>query len=180
MLSLVREHGLTPAMVQRVDSWTHPRRLAHTNRPDPQSELDAKFSVQYCLARALLDRRVSLEHFEGDTFRDPAIRALLPRIYAAPHPDMPMTTTEHFGAEVRTTLTDGRVLTAKVARPLGRGPENPLPVELLEAKFLNCATRALPMDAAEALLAKLRGVDTIVDMRRVTDAMMPATALAAD
>jgi 2-methylcitrate dehydratase PrpD len=49
MLALVREHGLTPAMVQRVDSWTHPRRLAHTNRPDPQSGLDAKFSVQYCL-----------------------------------------------------------------------------------------------------------------------------------
>jgi 2-methylcitrate dehydratase PrpD len=180
MLSLVREHGLTPAMVERVDSWTHPRRLAHTNRPDPQSELDAKFSVQYCLARALLDRRVSLEHFEGDSFRDPAIRALLPRIHAAPHPEMPMTSTEHFGAEVRATLTDGRVLTAKVARPLGRGPENPLPVELLEAKFLNSATRALSMDAAEALLAVLHGVDTVVDMRRVTDAMVPATALAAD
>ena len=133
-----------------------------------------------CLARALLDRRVSLEHFEGDSFRDPAIRALLPRIHAAPHPEMPMTSTEHFGAEVRATLTDGRVLTAKVARPLGRGPENPLPVELLEAKFLNCATRALPMDAAEALLAVLRVVDTAVDMRRVTDAMVPATALAAD
>ena len=72
------------------------------------------------------------------------------------------------------------MLTAKVARPLGRGPENPLPVELLEAKFLNCAARALPMDAAEALLAVLHGVDTVVDMRHVTDAMVPATALAAD
>ncbi len=113
MLSLVREHGLAPAMVERVDSWTHPRRLAHTNRPDPQSELDAKFSVQYCLARALLDRRVSLEHFEGDSVPDPAIRALLPRIHAAPHPEMSMASTEHFGAEVRVTLTDGRVLAAK-------------------------------------------------------------------
>jgi 2-methylcitrate dehydratase PrpD len=180
MLALVREHGLTPAMVERVDSWTHPRRLAHTNRPDPQSELDAKFSVQYCLARALLDRRVSLEHFEGDSFRDPAIRTLLQRIHAAPHPDMPMTTTEHFGAEVRVALTDGRVLTAKVARPLGRGPENPLPVELLEAKFLNCATRALPMDAAERLLAMLRELEDVADLRAVTSAMLPATALAAD
>jgi 2-methylcitrate dehydratase PrpD len=180
MLALVREHGLTPAMVERVDSWTHPRRLAHTNRPDPQSELDAKFSVQYCLARALLDRRVSLEHFEGDSFRDPAIRTLLQRIHAAPHPDMPMTTTEHFGAEVRVALTDGRVLTAKVARPLGRGPENPLPVELLEAKFLNCAARALPMDAAERLLAMLRELEDVADLRAVTSAMLPATALAAD
>jgi len=180
MLALVREHGLTPAMVERVDSWTHPRRLAHTNRPDPQSELDAKFSVQYCLARALLDRRVSLEHFEGDTFREPAIRALLPRIHAAPHPDMSMASTEHFGAEVKAALTDGRVLTAKVSRPLGRGPENPLPVELLEAKFLNCAARALPMDAAERLLVLLRGLDSASDIRGVTSAMTPQAALAAD
>ena len=50
----------------------------------------------------------------------------------------------------------------------------------MEAKFLNCATRALPMDVAEALLAGLRGVDTVVDVRRVTDAMVPVTALAAD
>ena len=163
--------------VARADAEPTP---LSTNRPNPQSELDAKFSVQYCLARALLDRRVSLEHFEGDSFRDPAIRALLPRIHAAPHPDMSMASTEHFGAEVRATLADGRVLSAKVARPLGRGPEDPLPTELLEAKFLNCATRALTMEAAERLLATLRGVDSVADMRRVTDAMVPATALAAD
>ena len=180
MLSLVREHGLTPAMVERVESWTHPRRLAHTDRPDPQSELDAKFSVQYCLARALLDRRVSLEHFEGEAFREPAIRALLPRIHAAPHPDMAMASTEHFGAEVRATLTDRRVLTATVKRPLGRGPGNPLPPELLEAKFLNCAARALPMDGAGKLLAMLREVDVAADMSAVMRAMVPAAALAAD
>jgi 2-methylcitrate dehydratase PrpD len=166
MLSLVREHALTPDMVERVDSWTHPRRLAHTNRPDLPNELDAKFSVQYCLARALVDGRVSLEHFEA--FREPAIRALLPRVYAAPHPEMAMASTEHFGAEVRVTLKDGRVVAAKVARPLGRGPENPLPAELLEAKFLNCAGRALGVDRADQLLEVLRRVDTVVDMREVT------------
>ncbi len=123
---------------------------------------------------------MSLEHFEGDSFRDPAIRALLPRIHAAPHPEMSMASTEHFGAEVRVTLTDGRVLAAQVARPLGRGPENPLPMELLEAKFLNCATRALPMEAAERLLATLRELDSVSDIRSVMDAMVPAAALAAD
>ncbi len=172
MLSLVREHALTPAMVERVDLWTHPRRLAHTNRPDPQSELDAKFSVQYRLARALTDGCVSLEHFEGDAFREPGVRVLLPRIHAAPHPDMSMASTEHFGAEVRVTLKDGRVVVAKVARPLGRGPENPLPAELLEAKFLNCAGRALGNERAEGLLEVLRRVDTVVDIRKVTEAMV--------
>jgi hypothetical protein len=53
-------------------------------------------------------------------------------------------------------------------------------VELLEAKFLNCAARALPMEAAEGLLAVLRRVDTLVDMRQATDAMVVKAALAAD
>jgi 2-methylcitrate dehydratase PrpD len=180
MLKLVHEHALTPAMVERVDSWTHPRRLEHTNRPNPQSDLDAKFSVQYCLACALVERRVSLEHFEADSFRDPAVRALLPRIHAAPHPAMSMASTEHFGAEVRVTLTDGKVLTAKVARPMGRGPENPLSAELLEAKFLNCARRVLPVETAEALLSALREVDRVADMRQVIEQTVPTLVLAAD
>ena len=181
MLSLVREHALTPAMVERVDSWTHPRRLAHTNRPDPQSELDAKFSVQYCLARALLDRRVSLEHFEGDSFREPND----PRVAAA-HPCGAASRDadgEHRAFRCRGASDADRWACADReggAAAWGAGRRIHCRVELLEAKFLNCAARALPMEAAEGLLAVLRGVDTVVDMRRVTDAMVPAAALAAD
>ena len=61
-----------------------------------------------------------------------------------------------------------------------RGPEIPLPAELLEAKFLNCAARVLPMEQAESLLGALRELDALSDMRRVTDAMRPSAALAAD
>src|SRR5262249_54227465 len=129
-----------------------------------QSELDAKFSVQYCLARALLEGRVVLEQFMGDAYRDPAVRMLLPRIHAAPHPQMSMASTEHFGAEVRVTLKDGRVLSQSVSRPLGRGPDHPLPPALLDAKFLDCATRALPQASAERLLATLRELDAASDM----------------
>ena len=180
MLTLVREHDLTPAAVARVDSWTHPRRLMHTNRPDPNSELDAKFSVQYCLARALADRRVVLEHFEGDAYRAPAIRALLPRIHAAPIPEATMNTSEHFGATVQVTLTDGRVLSQTVRRAVGRGSDDPLPTELVEAKFIDCATRVLPPGTARGLLTLLRGLDGVADINSVTQAMQPQTALAAE
>ena len=46
MLMLVRENDLTPSMVTRIESQTHPRRFAHTNRPDPRGALDAKFMIQ--------------------------------------------------------------------------------------------------------------------------------------
>ncbi len=171
MLLLVRDNNLTPEAVERIDSWTHPRRLAHTNRPNPQSELDAKFSVQYCLARCLVDRCVSIEHFEGDSYRDPAVQDVLRRVHAAPHPDMKMDTFEHFGAEVTVTLKSGATLTQKVHRPLGRGPENPLPDDLLEAKFANCAARAMSVNQVPVLLQQLRTLETAETLAPMSELM---------
>ena len=179
MLALVREHDIAPASIERVDSWTHPRRLAHTNRPDPNSALDAKFSVQYCLARAALDRQVTLAHFESDAHHDPALRAMLARIHAAPHPEMSMASTDHFGGEVRITLKDGRVLSRRVNQPIGRDAGHPLPQDLLEAKFLSCATRALASDTARHLLTLLRRLDEVRRIIHLTAVMLPAHRAAA-
>jgi 2-methylcitrate dehydratase PrpD len=179
MLALVREHDIAPASIERVDSWTHPRRLAHTNRPDPNSALDAKFSVQYCLARAALDRQVTLAHFSPDAHRDPDTRAMLARIHAAPHPQMSMASTDHFGGEVRITLKDGSVMTRRVDQPVGRDADHPLPQDLLEAKFLDCATRALAPDTARHLLTLLRRLDDMPRIIHLTAAMLPAHRAAA-
>ena len=167
MLLLVREHDVKPADITRIDSWTHTRRLEHTNRPDPQSTFDAKFSVQYCLARAVLDRKVVIAHFEGDTFRERAVRELLPRIHAAPYTTEQFAADNHFGAEVRVTLHDGRVLTQKVDQPFGRTSRNALPAELLKAKFVNCAQRVLPATRVERLYDAINNIDQIADVREI-------------
>ena len=176
MLALRAAHNLTAAEVEHVTSWTHPRRLAHTNRPDPQSALDAKFSVQDRLARALAEGRVVLSHFMGDAYADPAIRALTRRIEAAPHPAMAMDDTAHFGAEVRVLTKDGRELAHQVDRPAGRTAENPLPETVLEAKFLDCAARSLRVEAARHVLDLLRRLDTLADIAVVRDALAEGAA----
>jgi 2-methylcitrate dehydratase PrpD len=180
MLMLVRENDLTPTMVTRIASQTHKRRFAHTNRPDPRGALDAKFSVQYCLARALVSRQVLIEHFEDGSYDEPEVRRVLSRVVSSPWPDREMALSEHFGADVQVTLTDGRVLTKSVARPLGRGPSIPLPPELLRGKFIDCATRALSSNAAGRLHGLLDTLETIPSIRALTEATIPRTALAAD
>ena len=169
MLLLREEHDIPPEKVARIDSWTHPRRLAHTDRPDPQSGLDAKFSVQYCLARALIAGRIVLEDFEGKAFRDPATRALMRRIHAAPHPEGG----EALGAEVRITFEDGSVVAQRVGAALGRGPDNPLPADALTAKFANCAARALPAAQVERLQRLLLQLDEADSLRKVVAAIAP-------
>ena len=145
-------------------AWTHPRRLAHTNRPTPRSALDAKFSVQYCLARALVDGQALLSHFDDGAYVDPQVARVMSRIEAAPHPQMSPSSTAHFGAEVTVTTTDGRRLAKAVDIALGRTSENPLPPSVLEAKYRDCAGRALTADAVSRsldLLANLENVDRV-------------------
>lgn len=167
MIELVQKHNLKPEQVARIDSWTHARRLAHTNRPDPQSALDAKFSVQYTLARALKDHTVKLEHFEGDHWQDPATRALLPKIHAAPCTTEQFPADNHFGAEVKITLTDGRVVSARTDQALGRSIDKPLPAERLKEKFDNCAARALSADNVARLYAAIQDFEDAKDVREI-------------
>lgn len=171
MLQLVREHDLRPDQVERIDSWTHTRRLEHTNRPDPQSTKDAKFSVQYCLARALTDRKVAIEHFEGEAYRDPAARAVTARVHAAPYTTAQFPADNHFGAEVKVTLKGGATLSARVDQPFGRTSDNPLPPQLLLQKFENCAARVLPRDAVAAAYAAIQDFENLPDVRALTQTM---------
>ncbi len=168
MLMLAREHELKPEQVERIDSFTHARRLAHTNRPDPQSTFDAKFSVQYCLARALAEGRITIEHFEGAAYNDREVRDLMPRIYAAPYTTAQFPADNHFGAEVRITLRDGAVRSAKVEQPLGRTSFNPLPPELLKEKFVNCVLRVLPESSVTQLHAAIGKFEQLDDVRELT------------
>jgi 2-methylcitrate dehydratase PrpD len=167
MLELVNRHNLKPEQVARIDSWTHTRRLEHTNRPDPQSYLDAKFSVQYTLARALKDRTVKLEHFEGDNWKDPATRAILPKIHVAPYSTEQFPADNHFGAEVKVTLTDGRVVSTKTDQALGRTVDKPLPADMLKAKFDDCAARALSADNVARLYAAIQDFENAKDVREI-------------
>jgi 2-methylcitrate dehydratase PrpD len=168
MLGLVREHKPDPDDIERVDVWTHARRLEHTNRPDPKSDLDAKFSVQYCMARALIDRKITIGHFEGGAYQDAKVRKLVARVHAAPYTTAQFPAENHFGAEVKVTLRGGKVLSGKIDQPYGRTSDNPLPASLLKEKFDNCAARALPKERIAALYSAIQGFENIKDVREMT------------
>jgi 2-methylcitrate dehydratase PrpD len=138
----------------------------HTNRPDPRTALDAKFSVQYAVARALADGDVRLEHFEGNAHADARVRRLLSLTDAAPHPDMDNHGARYWGAEVTVTLKDGRVLTRHVDRA-SEGADQ-LSDAKRRAKFMMCATRVLAEPQAAAAWQYLQDLNALADIRALT------------
>jgi 2-methylcitrate dehydratase PrpD len=168
-LNLVREHGVfDAAVIERVETLTSERALMHTDRPQPKSALEAKFSVQYCVARALTQGQVILEHFDGDACRDPSIQSLLTRVRSASYAGPFFSEEDRFDAVVKVTLKDGRVLETKVDTPLGRSVENPIPVEALNAKFADCAARVIEPAAAAAACRLVWGIESLSSTRDLT------------
>jgi 2-methylcitrate dehydratase PrpD len=176
-LDLTRRHGVyDPARIAKVASFTSARGLAHTDRPDPDSTLNAKFSVQYCVARALIDGKIVMEHFEGDSYRDARVRGLLPRVHAAPYTPAQFTDDFPFGAEVTVTLTGGGTHTARVERPLGRASDNPIPPVEMRAKFEDCAGRVLSPRAASAAADGIESLGQLKSIRALTALLEPQSA----
>ncbi len=170
-IDLFQQHHHALQDIERVDIWIHPRRLQHTNRPSPLSGLDAKFSVQYVVARALSEGFVALEHFENDRFLEPSIRSFLPRVYATAYDHTRFAESNHFGGEVTIKLKNGQRHTRRTEQPLGRTSANPLPTERLHKKFELCAASVLSRANIEQAVQAIERTEHLSDVRAITRAL---------
>jgi 2-methylcitrate dehydratase PrpD len=167
-IELFQNNQLNPDSIETVDIWIHERRLQHTNRSEPRSELDAKFSVQYVVARALLEGCVSLAHFEGDAYSDQTVRSFMKKINAQPYDAIQFASDNHFGGQVCIKLRTGEVLEAKVQQPLGRTSDNPLPKDRLKKKFDLCGNGIISEKSLESLYVLIDSLESVNDMRQLT------------
>jgi 2-methylcitrate dehydratase PrpD len=178
MLALRVQHGLTPENVAAISIRPHPRRLAHTNRPDPKTGLDAKFSVQYVVSRALMQGQIRIEDFENNAQDDSDARAIMGRVTAEPH-----ATPDKFAApvfsEVTVTMTDGTLVSKALGEPIGRSPDSPYPPGAVRAKFMDCARRALNEAAVERLANRIEAMEKVADIRELSAIMDAPPARAA-
>jgi 2-methylcitrate dehydratase PrpD len=172
MLHLSRTYDLRADDVTAVEVMPHLRRLPHTDNPDPRTPLEAKFSIQYCVARALADRSVRLDHFENGAENDAAVRALLPRITARPHPGLAADGKHQWGAEVVVHTRDGRRRASRVDDYERCGPGGKmLSRDELWTKFSDCAGRSLPNSAIAALFDRLISVADVAEVTELTTLM---------
>jgi 2-methylcitrate dehydratase PrpD len=167
-LQLRTGNGVKADDIAGIEILPHGRRLRHTDTPQPQTPLEAKFSVQYVVARALKDGAVRLKDFEGDAHFEPAIRHLLDLTSARPHPDMAPDAKEQWGAEVVVKLKDGRRLSRRVDNLVGRGGENPMTSHEMWDKFTDCASRSLPREQIAPLFERLETLDKVSEISQIT------------
>ena len=163
-LQLRQEHALRIEDVERVDIAGYHSVLDLTDNPSPQHLYAAKFSVQYCVARALADGAVRLSDFSDERIADPAVRDLMARTVLRLDQALDARYPSEFPAEVTLILRDGRTVRALVASPKG-DPENPLTADELTAKFQKMLPGTAYEGRAEELLATIVGLDGLGNVR---------------
>ena len=129
----------------------------------PRTGAEAKFSMEFVVAEAMLHGRLGLASFTDDHVGNPAVQQLLQRVSAREEADTGAAVA--VGSFARVTARDdaGREYSAAIDRPLGHA-ERGVDEAALEAKFADC-TRGLP--GAMALytdLRRLREQPSIADM----------------
>ncbi len=172
-LKLVKEEQVKPDQLTGIEILAHKRRLPHTDNPDPRTPLQAKFSIQYAVARALADGQVKIRDFEGNAMMEDRVRRLLPMIKTGAHPDMPEESPNQFGSEVIVTMNDGRRLSRRIDHLVCRGGDYPMTTEELFEKFEDCGHSVLAHDQLMPLFERLETLDKVADLSQVTKLIEP-------
>src|SRR6266481_1932991 len=122
----------------------------------PRSPYDAKFSLAFCVAAALVGDRVGIGTFSEEGIREPGALALAARVRYTVDPSSPYPRT--FPGWVKVRLRDGRMLEAREESQRG-GPEMPIAPDEVIAKFRDNAARLMPPARVDALESAVLGME---------------------
>jgi 2-methylcitrate dehydratase PrpD len=175
MLRLIRQHGIRAADVKRVRVGTNqnmPNALIHHR---PTNELQAKFSMEFCMAILLLEGRAGLAEFTDEVVLRPDVRAMIEKVDFVVDEEA-----ERAGYHKMTTIIDielrgGRKISGRA--DFGKGsPAEPMSYEEVADKFHECAAFArFPRDQADTVVAMVRDLETLPSIERLTALLRTAS-----
>ncbi len=137
-LGLVERHDVKPEAVERIQVSTGETQLRMLRNSRPQTGLEAKFSMQFAMASALVARKVGLAELTDGFVRRPDVQAIFPLVS--------FTTTDATMAGSAFAPADSVEITTKSGKTFKSGPveyakgshQHPLSREELFDKFADC------------------------------------------
>jgi len=168
MARLIREHDINPKQVERVDVGTNrnmPNALIHHQ---PKSGLQAKFSMEFCMAALLLYRKAGLAEFTDDVPNRPEVRDMISRVRFGVHQDAERAGYNKMTTIISILLKGGRTISGRA--DFGKGsPANPMTFDEVAAKFRDCAAFAKwPREKTDQVVQLVSKLENVTDVRGLT------------
>ena len=165
---LIRANNIKAQDVERVDVGTNrnmPNALIHHK---PKTGLEAKFSMEFCMAALLLYGKAGLGEFQDEVVNRPEVRSMIERVRFGVHPEAEAAGYNKMTTILEIRLQDGRKISGRA--DFGKGsPANPMSYDEVAAKFLDCAAFAKwPASKAKALVESVTHLESVRDIRTLT------------
>ena len=175
MLDLILAHDIRPDEVRKVAVGVNRQNINALIHNRPANELQAKFSMQFCMAILLLRRKAGLAEFTDEVVNRPDVKAMIEKIAYGVHP-----VAEAAGYEKMTTIIDielagGRKISGRA--DFGKGsPANPMSDDELANKFRECAAWGrLPKAQAEQVIELVFGLEKLKNIRDLMKLLQTGT-----
>lgn len=170
MLSILNENtDITAAKVESITCRGPQGAFQALIHNRPQTGLQGKFSMQYVMAAAVLDRRLILATFTDEMVRRSEAQELMERVEKVEDLtellEGPNGEDRRF-TEVVVRCTDGRSFSKRVDRPRG-APDVPLTDEEIKDKYFGCANGLLAADVQEKTAAMLMNLPAVEEIGRL-------------
>ncbi|MSV34307.1 MAG: MmgE/PrpD family protein [Bryobacterales bacterium] len=171
MEKLVREHKIKGDQVDFLEVGTNknmPNTLIHHQ---PTDELQAKFSMEFCMASLLLYGKAGLLEFNDEVVNRPEVQAMIKRVKFGIDPVAEAAGYNKMTTILKLHLKGGRVIEGRA--DFGKGsPAIPMSYNDVAEKFLDCAGYAKwPTAKAKAIVEMTRTIEQVPDMRKLTALM---------
>ncbi len=163
ILDLVKQHNLKADDVEAIDVGTNsnvPNALIY---PMPKTALEGKFSIPFCMAIAVIERKAGIEQFQDRKVRDKKVVELMKRVTLYVDQELEQLGYDQVRSRVRVRLKNGRLVEGRYDVARGH-PEKPMSWTDLAEKFCDCAGVVLPrkkIDAAIRLVAQIEALKTL-------------------
>jgi len=167
LLRLMRKEHIKAADVERVGVGTNhnmPNALIHHR---PTTGLQAKFSMEFCVAVLLLYGKATVVEFQDEVVNRPEVQAMLQRVTFYVDPDAEKAGFDKMTTILRIHLKHGRTFSGRA--DFGKGsPADPMSYEEVAEKFRGNATFAKwPKQKAETIVNLVRTLERVDDARKL-------------
>ena len=134
----------------------------------PKTGLEAKFSMEFCMAILLIERKAGLGEFSDKTVQKADVREMIQRVRFYVDPEAENAGYDKMTSILKIHLKDGKVISGRADFAKG-SPANPMTFEEAATKFRGCAEYAeWPKAKTERIIAFVAALDSTPDVRALS------------
>ncbi|MGC2198239.1 MAG: MmgE/PrpD family protein [Terriglobales bacterium] len=165
MMRLIKANNILPTQVTKVDIGANHNMTTTLLHHQPKTGLEAKFSMEFCLAILLLERKAGLGEFSDEVVKRADVQEMIRRMNFYVDPDAESAGYDKMTSILKIQLKDGRVFAGRADFAKG-SPANPMAFEEAAMKFRGCAEYVdWPKAKTEKIIAFVKTLETVPDVR---------------